>query len=139
MLTYVSHVLTYMSHLLRYLCCTTLHLSWQAHLSFQAHACTVRTCTRHTHVQSYTYANASCICMGWLRLVGSLKLQVSFAKEPYKRDDILQKRPIILRNTLQHCKTLQHTAIHADGIHMCSRTYTCAYRTCRMRNAIIRT
>jgi len=23
--------------------------------------------------------------MGWLRLVGSLKLQVSFAKEPYKR------------------------------------------------------
>ena len=34
--------------------------------------------------------------MGWLRLVGSLKLQVSFAKETYKRDDILQKRPIIL-------------------------------------------
>ena len=25
-----------------------------------------------------------------------LKLQVSFAKEPYKRDDILQKRPVIL-------------------------------------------
>jgi len=24
--------------------------------------------------------------MGWLRLVGSLKLQVSFAKEPYRRD-----------------------------------------------------
>jgi len=37
-------------------------------------------------------------CMGWLRLVGSLKLQVSFAKEAYKRDDILQKRPIILRS-----------------------------------------
>jgi len=33
--------------------------------------------------------------MGWLRLVGSLKLYVSFAKEPYKRDDILQKRPIM--------------------------------------------
>ena len=27
--------------------------------------------------------------MGWLRFVGSLKLQVSFAKEPYKTDDIL--------------------------------------------------
>jgi len=38
--------------------------------------------------------------MGWLRLVGSLKLQVSFAKEPYKRDDILQQRPIILRSLL---------------------------------------
>ena len=36
------------------------------------------------------------IAMGWLWLVGSIKLQVSFAKEPYKRDDILQKRPIIL-------------------------------------------
>ena len=36
--------------------------------------------------------------MRWLRLVGSLKLQVSFAKEPYKRDDFLQKRPIILRS-----------------------------------------
>jgi len=33
--------------------------------------------------------------MGWLHLVGSIKLQVCFAKEPYKRDDILQKRPII--------------------------------------------
>jgi len=28
----------------------------------------------------------------WLRLVGSLKLNVSFAKEPYKREYILQKR-----------------------------------------------
>ena len=30
--------------------------------------------------------------MGWLRSVGSIKLQVSFAKEPYKTDDILLKR-----------------------------------------------
>ena len=34
--------------------------------------------------------------MGWLWLVGWIKLQVSFAKETYKRDAILQKRPIIL-------------------------------------------
>ena len=40
------------------------------------------------------------IHMGWLRLVGSLKLQVSFAKEPYKRDYIVQKRPVILRSLL---------------------------------------
>ena len=33
--------------------------------------------------------------MGWLWLVGSTKLLVSLAKEPYKRDNILQKRPII--------------------------------------------
>ena len=36
--------------------------------------------------------------MGWLRLVGSFKLQVSFAKELYKRDYILRKRRIILRS-----------------------------------------
>jgi len=35
------------------------------------------------------------LTMGWLWLVGSIKLYVSFAKETYKRDDILQKRPII--------------------------------------------
>ena len=38
--------------------------------------------------------------MGWLRLVGSLKWSVSFAKETHKRDDNLQKRPIILRSLL---------------------------------------
>jgi len=31
-----------------------------------------------------------------------LKSQVSFAKEPYKRDDILQKRHIILRSLPKH-------------------------------------
>jgi len=41
-----------------------------------------------------------CSDMGWLRLVDSLKLQDASAKEPYKRDDILQKRPIILRSLL---------------------------------------
>ena len=38
--------------------------------------------------------------MRWLRLVGSLKLLASFVKEPYKRDYILQKRPINLRGLL---------------------------------------
>jgi len=42
-------------------------------------------------VDMYTYTHN-------VPLVGSLKLQVSFAKEPYKRDNILQKRPIILRS-----------------------------------------
>jgi len=42
-----------------------------------------------------TLCLVSFILMGRLRLVGSLKLQVSFAKEPYKRDYILQKRPMI--------------------------------------------
>jgi len=33
-------------------------------------------------------------------LVGSIKLQVSFAKEPYKRDYIPQKKPIISKSLL---------------------------------------
>jgi len=32
--------------------------------------------------------------MEWLRLVGSLKLYVSFAKKPYKTYDILQKKDL---------------------------------------------
>jgi len=38
--------------------------------------------------------------MGWLRLVGFLNSYVSFAKEPYKRDVMLQKRQIISRSLL---------------------------------------
>ena len=38
--------------------------------------------------------------MGWLRWVGALMLQVSFAKEPNKRDYILRKRLVILRSLL---------------------------------------
>ena len=78
------------------------------------HSCIM--CTHSIYIQSvyrhatflplYAYHHSiiheTCVLftMGWLRLVGSLKLQVSFAKEPYKRDDILQKRPIILRSLL---------------------------------------
>jgi len=36
--------------------------------------------------------------MGWLRLVGSLKLYVSFAKKPYKRDDILPNAQVVFFN-----------------------------------------
>jgi len=52
------------------------------------------------------------LAMGWLRIAGSLKLQVSFAKEPYKRDDIPQKRPIILRGLL--IVATPYTQIHRD-------------------------
>jgi len=53
-----------------------------------------------------------CSHMGWLQLVGSLKLKVSFAKEPYKTDDILQKRPTILRSLL--IVATPYTQTHAN-------------------------
>jgi len=51
-------------------------------------------------ISSSLYPFYSISEMRWLRLVGSLNLQVSFAKELYKRDNILYKRPIILRSLL---------------------------------------
>jgi len=52
--------------------------------------------------------------MGWLWIVGSIKLQVSFAKEPYKRTNILQKvtHNFIDPTIRSHPIALHHTAIH---------------------------
>jgi len=50
-------------------------------------------------IQARAFFNSK-LYMGWLRSVGSLKLWVSYANEPYKRDHILHKRPIILRSVL---------------------------------------
>jgi len=68
-------------------------------------ACThAFTLTRiHTRTQTHirkTMCRLLCVALGWLRLVGSLKLQVSFAKEPYKRVYILRKRLIIVKSLL---------------------------------------
>jgi len=58
-------------------------------------------CTRRHPIPNVRCAfKISLETMGWLRIVGSLKLQVSFGKEPYTRDYILQKRPIMLRSLL---------------------------------------
>jgi len=62
----------------------------------------LRTCSFHGHGPVFSNSKRSSCCvktavvaMGWLWMVGSLTLQVSVAKEPYNRDDILQKRPMI--------------------------------------------
>ena len=82
------------------------------------------------------YSCQSWSCMGWLRLVGSLTSQVSLAKELYKTDDILQKRPIILRSLLhvatpyrkRHLKlqiTYQSQPPHINMCTICIWTHTC--------------
>ena len=43
---------------------------------------------------------SECCVMGWLRLVGSLKLHVSFAEYRLFYKALLQKRPVILRSLL---------------------------------------
>ena len=60
--------------------------------------------------------------MGWLRLGGSLKLWVSFAKEPHKRDYILQKRPIILSSLLivaTPCVVARDRDVDVVGLVLC--------------------
>jgi len=52
------------------------------------------------HGSIYYIQDMNLFTMGWLRLVGSFKCHVSFAKEPDKRDYILQKRHVILRSLL---------------------------------------
>jgi len=78
--------------------------------------------------------------MGWLRQVGSIKLLISFAKEPYKRDYILHKRPTILsilltkatpyplkKRTYAHIygvsNLMYHTYIHMINVYICVLIY----------------
>jgi len=51
-------------------------------------------CRFHKSI-NYTDKTQNNVAMRWLWSVWSIKSQVSFAKEPYKQDDILQKRPVI--------------------------------------------
>jgi len=99
-------------------------LFWETQVSFEWHRSLLSDiglfCTRRNmscNTNSYGCVHMECVMsciyflfslchahyacnMGWLRLVASLKSYVSFVKEPYKRDDILQKRPIIWRSLL---------------------------------------
>ena len=52
------------------------------------------------YLHSWQHHNCRIKRMGWLRLVGSLKLQVSFAEYRLFYRALLQKRPVILRSLL---------------------------------------
>ena len=65
---------------------------WMSHITYE------ESC--HIWMSHVTYETMGAIAskhpMEWLWSVGSIKLQVSYAKEPYRRDNILHKTPIIL-------------------------------------------
>jgi len=63
--------------------------------------------------------------VGWLRWVGSIKLQVSFAEEPYTREYILQKRPIIWSFLLTVATPPEDMQIH--HWHLFENTHTYVY------------
>jgi len=63
----------------------------------------------------------SCLIMGWLQLVGSVKLQVSFAEYSLFYRALLQKRPIILSILLTEA-TPQHAYLFMCKIQSEQRT-----------------
>jgi len=62
--------------------------------------------------------------MGWLRLVGSLKLQVSFTEDRLFYRSLLQKRPVILRSLLSVATPYEWITSHTFGNCDCSRIRT---------------
>ena len=95
----------YVSSIYLHYKCTTKNKEPQnmQHMGLDMHTEVIT--SRASIFPAYNWPNCCCIrCwifhvqrvrMGWLWLVGSIKLWISFAKEPYQRDDILQKRHII--------------------------------------------
>jgi len=72
-------------------------------LSSTAHMCScyyVYVCASHSCIYGITPYMYSYYHMGWLRSVGSFKLQASFAEYRLFYRALLQKRPIILRSLL---------------------------------------
>jgi len=92
---------------------------------------------------SYVWCHASvthhCLIhmrdMGWLWLVGSIKLKVSFAKEPYKRDNILPKRPTILSILLTVATPYRDSVTHHHhwpAPRVCTHVYIICVRSCHI-------
>jgi len=77
--------------------------------------------TRATHCCKYSTSGD----MGWLRLVGSLNLQVSFAEYRFFYRALLQKRPIILRSLLN--STSRDMGIKGVYANRCSYVYVYIY------------
>ena len=64
---------------------------WDIFTSHKTHVTCVNVWHNHVSQDSFTWETHSRV-WGWLRLVGSLKSDVSFAKESYKRDDMWNVR-----------------------------------------------
>jgi len=97
------HTYTYTSYTYMYIYFLTFFLGcWNPIWSLRTNETVSDFCPpTYLHICTYIYKymdlrarSVSKEDMRWLQLVGSLKLYVSFAKEPCKRDYILRKRPI---------------------------------------------
>ena len=114
---------------------TLCHI-WMSHVTLEyTHMCSIRGFFARIHYTECVMLCAHVLVvsshvMGWLQLVGPLKLQVSFAKEPYKRDYILQKRPIISRSLLIVATPYAHVLVIS---HIRMGRVTCMNEPCHTR------
>ena len=82
--------------------------------------------------------------MGWLRLVRSIELQVSFAEEAYKIDDILQKKTYNFKEPTNRSHPMHlylYTYKHVQRMGACIRgvskqKYHCVLAVRRCRRSI---
>jgi len=84
-------------------------ISWDWRMSTHGEEYGIGRYTNNDHTRWMFQPSMHISYMGWLQLVSSLKLQVSFAKEPCKTHYILQKRPIDLRSLLIVAISYEHT------------------------------
>ena len=79
----------------------------------------------YSHIYIQTYKNTckySFMHMGWPRLVGSIKLQFSFAEYSLFYRSLVQKRPIIVSIPLTEATSYMHSFMHTY-IHTCPHAY----------------
>jgi len=110
---HLSHVLYICIDMSRHICCIhvsmcCIHISMCCIHMFMCDAA-VYTCDRQGKRQKEVW------CGGGLLL----KLWVSFAKDPYERDCILQKRPMMEVRCGVHVFTCHTCCIHVLTCHMC--------------------
>jgi len=104
-----THMIDDESHI--WIVCVFICVTFSTHTYVWHDRCnTLQHTATHSDDESQIWIAA--MYMGWLRLVNTLKLYVSFAKEPYKKDDILQKRPIILRSLHKYIHSYELCVSH---------------------------
>jgi len=63
--------------------------------------------------------------MGWLQFVDSLKFQVSFAKEPHKRDIYSAKETYTFEEPTNRSHPMDILHRHIIAHHICAMTHSC--------------
>jgi len=112
------------------MCCSVLQITETLCCSVLQHTATLCCSSVLQHTATlwcdYYYSNAT--TMGWLRLVGSIESQVSFAEYCLCYRALLQKRPIILSILLTKATPYQSHTSNATTVNHKTPTWLC--RSC---------